>query len=293
MADSRYLTMADKLFNLNSNAWARCYLSVSYRLTAETAAFVNKCMNGRLFINTIKSNKSPPQYKILNTHIVNDIIMMIMKFLHLGYKPDDIFILAPSIKIKNNLTVMEHSTDKKGPPVKLLENKLKELYPQIPIYVPCTDSERLDGDVLAGKILFSTYHQSKGMERPVVFVYGFDDSYFKYYKRNVVDKSQMVNELYVATTRASQHLILIHHFTNSNFEFITEAILKSTCDIAPDAFSQIKKKKDNDKKPSAPMRTRTTVMDILSHLNFSIILKALEFIEWTAIRHIEIGRAHV
>ena len=123
-----------------------------------------------------------------------------MEFLSSGYKPGDIFILAPSIKIKNHNTVVEHR-DNAVSPIKKLENLLKTQHPEIPIYVPCTDSEKLDADVLAGKILFSTYHQSKGMERPIVLVYSFDESYFNYYKRNA-DRTIMINELYVATTRS-------------------------------------------------------------------------------------------
>jgi hypothetical protein len=281
MADCRYLTMADKLFNLNSNPWARCYLSVSYRLTGEVAAFVNKCMAGRLVINTVKSNKCLPQYNIIDIHDADKVIFIIMKFLRGGYKPGDIFILAPSIKIKNYNTVAEHKENQQSP-IKKLENTLKKQHPDIPIYVPCTDSEKLDADVLAGKILFSTYHQSKGMERPIVLVYSFDESYFTYYKRDAV-KTRMVNELYVATTRPSEHLVLLHGATNSNFQFITDDILKSTCRVMG---TMRPSKKPIAKFSPAETRTSITVMDMLSHLNFSIILKALEFIEWTAVRNI-------
>ena len=280
MADCRYLTLADQLFNLNSYPWARCYLSVSYRLTEETANFVNRCMGGRLVIKTAKSNKSLPQYNILDCRDTDRIIGIIMKFLSAGYKPGDIFILAPSIKIKNHNTVLENR-DYQISPIKKLENTLKTQYPEIPIYVPCTDSEKLDVDVLAGKILFSTFHQSKGLERPIVIVYNFDASYFTYYKRNA-DKTRMPNELYVATTRPSEHLVLLHGQTNERLDFVGEDILVGACRV--NGFMRPSKKPT----PKMPNETRTsiTVMDILSHLNFSIILKALDFIEWTAIRHI-------
>ncbi len=33
------------------------------------------------------------------------------------------------------------------------------------------------------KLVFSTFHQVKGLERKVVIVYSFDDSYFDFYQR--------------------------------------------------------------------------------------------------------------
>ena len=63
---------------------------------------------------------------------------------------------------------------------------------------------------LKGKIVFSTFHQSKGRERKVVLVFNFDQSYFKYYGKEL-DPNVCPNELYVATTRAQEHLSLFHH----------------------------------------------------------------------------------
>jgi superfamily I DNA/RNA helicase len=34
-----------------------------------------------------------------------------------------------------------------------------------------------------GKVLFSSFHSSKGLERKVVVIFNFDDSYFKYYAK--------------------------------------------------------------------------------------------------------------
>ena len=58
--------------------------------------------------------------------------------------------------------------------------------------------EKLDEDILTGKIVFSTFHQVKGLERKVVIIYNFDNSYFIYYEK---DKSPFIcpNTIYVPT----------------------------------------------------------------------------------------------
>jgi hypothetical protein len=112
----------------------------------------------------------------------------------MGYTFSDIFILSPSVR-----------SDKS--PVRKLANLLTNN--DIPIFVPTSDEEHLDEDILKGKIVFSSFHQVKGLERKVVFVFNFDSGYFEYYDKNG-QKDEIPNTLYVAATRAKEHLILIH-----------------------------------------------------------------------------------
>ena len=71
-------------------------------------------------------------------------------------------MLAPSLKSTNN-------------PVKRLENELVKN--KIPVYFSRNEEDGLDEDVIKGKVAFTTFHQSKGRERKIVFVFGFDNSY--------------------------------------------------------------------------------------------------------------------
>lgn len=57
---------------------------------------------------------------------------------------------------------------------------------------------------------FETYHRSKCLERKIVLVLDFDASYFEFSKRNN-SYNVCPNELYVATTRTLEHLLLFHH----------------------------------------------------------------------------------
>lgn len=219
-ADSRYIIYASKLFNYNSYNWISSKLSQSYRITFEMSEFINKCLlkEDRIISHKISHNK--PQYiicNVFNDTINNSVFIQVKKYLSLGYKPTDIFILAPSIKGELN-------------PARILENLIKQYIIDIPVYVPSSDDEKLDSDILKNKLVFSTFHQSKGLERKIVIVYNFDDSYFKFFNK---DKNPLLcpNEYYVATTRSLEHLILIHHHKNNYFQFVNISNLKIYCDI--------------------------------------------------------------
>jgi hypothetical protein len=182
--------------------------------------FINKCLlkEDRIISHKISHNK--PQYIICNTFdntTNNSAFIQVKTFLSLGYKPTDIFILAPSIKSEIA-------------PVRKLENLIKQNIIDIPVYVPSSDDEKIDSDVLKNKLVFSTFHQAKGLERKIVIVYNFDDSYFEFFSK---DKNPLLcpNEYYVATTRSSEHLILIHHYNNGYFQFVNIDNLKTYCNI--------------------------------------------------------------
>jgi hypothetical protein len=120
----------------------------------------------------------------------------VMYHLANGYKYQDIFILAPSIKKNGGIS-----------PVVKLENMLVKQ--NHPCFAPISDEAKIDEEVIQGKIVFSTFHQVKGLERPIVIVFGFDSSYFKYFARDAAT-DKCPNIIYVATTRALENLTVIH-----------------------------------------------------------------------------------
>lgn len=214
-ADERFIKYANDLFKFNSNKLIKCYLSTSFRITNEMSLFINKCLlkEDRIISNKITNNK--PRYIICNCFNYNKPLEEIKYYLNLGYKPDDIFILAPSVKSLNT-------------PIRILENKIKINMPNIMVYVPINDDEKLDDDLLKGKLIFSTFHQTKGLERKVVIIFNFDNSYFKFYNKNV-NPLFCSNELYVATTRGLEHLTLFHHYQNDFLTFIDKSIIENYC----------------------------------------------------------------
>lgn len=219
-ADQRFIEYATELFNFNSYNWIRCNLPVSFRITYEMSLFINKCLlkEERIISNKITNNK--PRYIICDCFgdrlgTSSRTFEEVKYYFNLGYKPSDIFILAPSIKSGKS-------------PVRQLENKIKREMPDVMVYVPTNDDEKLDEELLEGKIIFSTFHQTKGLERKVVIIFNFDNSYFEFYKKDA-NPCICSNELYVATTRGIDHLTLFHHYNNEYLHFIDETIIHEYC----------------------------------------------------------------
>ena len=213
-ADTRFLTLGHQIWSTASPLpFKQMNLTTSYRVTRQIADFVNKVMLGPDVVSSSESSsvlgesssvlgerihavKDGPKvsyirrstcfqvYRTIGTKIVNMILS--------GYaKPSDIFVLAASVKQKY---------------FKMIENMLVEN--NIPCYVPMNDVNTIHSDVIKNKVIFSSFHQSKGRERKVVIIYGFDRTYFNYYNRGA-DMSVCPSTLYVAATRATEKLIVV------------------------------------------------------------------------------------
>ena len=235
-SDSRFLSMGDKVFEgVNKYEWKKCDLSESFRITNTMADFIcNGCFQGETRIISTKKSDIKPRYIMCDpfqpNYQYNRIVTEINSLLAEGYLPSDIFILAPSIR--NNSQRVEETEEtepienlgqnknaNKGlSPVIILENLLI-LNLKIPIYIPLSDEGSVDESVMNGKLVFLSFHQSKGLERKVVIVYNFDDTYFKYYEKTKAPTT-CPNTLYVAITRASEKLILVHGYRNGYLPFM-------------------------------------------------------------------------
>ena len=263
-ADARFIIYADKLFKFNENPWIRCILSQSYRISNETAEFINNCMGKKFGIKSSKISGIKPKYIITNSYsdsMFSKQFLVLKSFLKI-YKPEEIFILAPSVK-----------NDKS--PVRQLENLIKKTLKNIPVYVPTSDEEKLDEDILKNKMVFSTFHQAKGLERKVVIVYNFDDSYFKFYKKDK-DTKVCPNELYVAVTRALEHLVLIHDNKNDYLPFINKTNLYKYTDFIKDGELQLLPTKK-------PKTFEVSVTDLIKHVPVDVLNNCMEFLTITKI----------
>lgn len=201
--DTRYLTFADLIWGKEFETHT---LSTSYRLTHPIAHFINEYVIHENRIKTVK--EGPPVCYIRcdpfdSSH--SNFLLTKMK----AYNPEDIFILAPSIK--------------GDIPIKHLENIMVKS--GIPCYFPVSDDTKLDEEIICGKVVFCTFHQSKGRERKCVIVYNFDMSYFTFYARDF-NPSICPSTLYVALSRASEQLILLESFKSEPCTFLKK--VKST-----------------------------------------------------------------
>ena len=258
-ADERFLEYHKELFDFNTSNWVKCNLSTSFRITREMSLFINKCLLKTDFIFSNKVSNIKPRYLICDSYYYP--IDEFRYYINIGYKPEDIFILAPSVRSKGSYPT----------PVKHLENTIKRLFENINIFIPTSDEEKLDEDLIKGKLVFSTFHQSKGLERKVVLVFNFDSSYFNYYKKDY-NRLLCPNEIYVATTRAIEHLSVFHSHKMDYLEFINVIELNKYCDLIVRADLQITSKEEIQS-------FDTSVTEITNHLNYIVVDKSYNYLE--------------
>jgi len=196
-ADIRFLTMAEKIWsnfvNLKTNAFIKCTLKISYRITRPMADFVNKVMLGEERVEACKEGRAVLYIRNSKYFLQRTIVYNILELLKLGVNPSSIFVLGASVKGVNSQ-------------IRRIENVLVEA--GIPCHVPMLETDKIDEKVIHGKVVFSTFHCVKGRQRPYVFVIGFDNSYFKTYAKTN-HPEQCPNTLYVACTRATDGLFLL------------------------------------------------------------------------------------
>ena len=193
-ADSQFLTKADLIWYnhpfLKTPDFKKCVLKTSYRITNQMGDFENKIMLGNDRMITCRDGSQVYYYSLPDHSIQKTMVFQIKTLLGEGVLPGSIFILVPSLKCDI---------------IYYIENLLVEQ--GIPCYIPMYDMDNLNEKVVSGKIVFSTFHSSKGRQRQHVFILGFDNSYMNIYAK---DKplNECPNTLYVATTRATHGLYL-------------------------------------------------------------------------------------
>ena len=198
-ADTRFLTMAEHCWkhfpNLRTTEFEHHTLLTSYRITDPMRDFINHVILGYERIRSCKPGTEVIYYKKSIKDIANIFFLRIQTLLlRDNAKYEDFFILFRSVRSNNIM-------------VRYLENFFVER--GIPCFVPNNDNkDELDTRVIQGKVVFSTFHASKGRQRPYVFVMGFDSTHFQYFATDK-DPNECPNELYVACSRATKQLLVV------------------------------------------------------------------------------------
>lgn len=248
-ADPRYLTHGDQIFP-HKGPIEEVKMEISYRVTRSIAYFVNDVMRSNTKIVAVKDGP-PVKYVYVDKtepvstakHICEEICTMISTK---QYTYDDFFILVPTLNGDRIWHTVANMLTDRG----------------IPVYRPNRETKGSES-VRRGKIVFDTFHSSKGCERKVVIVFNFDVTYFRWYGTDN-DPKVCPNTLYVAATRAKERLIVVHGadgYKKSQFKPLPfldlDALHRDTkhieivgsCDI-PEKMIDVPKRGDNTHKSS-------------------------------------------
>lgn len=287
-ASPRYLKDCEFLLPSDGREWHAHSLRVTWRLTSSMASFVNGALLGGEDVLTsghASSSTIKPNVMLCNLFgaCPTDVIFKLL----LKYRPDQIMVLAPTIK-------KGISRDpKKRTPLRILEGRL--LRQRVPVCVnDVMEDCSLSEEVLRNKLAFMTFHGSKGSERDAVVVMGgTDDAYPLFFNRNATEDEHVCpNPVYVSMTRAKRELIIIHS-QNANFApYVDVSSLSSLCDIDAAKCSSILAREINKNKKNPPVVSDETptpskkdvsVSTLLEHLPYHIVKMACESIKVTKV----------
>ena len=304
-SDERFLIHGHEIFR-NEREWVSLKLTETFRVPQEICDFLNICMlkEKRMISNDGNGSKKysgyKPRYFIQNSFTkiewgADYIIREINYYLELKnpdgsfkYKPDDLFILSPSVKNK---------IGNKSPVIQLA-NALSSREDKL-IYINNDIDCIVEDKILKNKIVFSTHNSTKGLERKVVIIINFDKSYFDYYDKDC-DPNVCPNHLYVAVTRSMERLSLFHHYENDYLPFLLGDTreekfnnINKYCDINPTG-KKPGKAFQLDVKPPKINPICYCVTDLVKYLNVDILDELSKLYECTKIiRGGEYGKLNI
>lgn len=123
------------------------------------------------------------------------------------YRNDDIFLLFPFVRSNMFARLLA---------AELVNTRSRRKAPQVDLYIATSDECAINDEIIHNKIVISTYHQAKGRERAVVFLFNFDNSYFKI--KRAAPAADCTNDMYVAATR-SRELLYVVQFSDAPISF--------------------------------------------------------------------------
>jgi AAA domain len=225
-ADERFLTMGCPLLRrFNEYEWREVFLTQSFRISYEMAKFLSSWYpEENEFIKSTKHLGRKPIYCIGNLYFAAQIadILKTQKNEH-AIDYHDTFVLAKTIR--NGMT---ESKEGKSPVCKL-ENYLKaNLNLKINVSI---DEEKISNVKCSSKKLeMSSYHATKGLEALQTMIFSFDSSFFEYYAKDLNPKFPP-NEIYVAGSRATEHMFFMHHVDKDMLSFLQPEQIVELCDV--------------------------------------------------------------
>jgi hypothetical protein len=172
--------------------------------------------------------------------VVEDILQKIknMKDNKVDNIYDKFFIIAKTIRYNTAL-------------ITKIENKLVDK--KIPCFHTLNDDEDINESLIKNKIVFTTFHQTKGLERDYVYIIGF--------KPNI--NGVIENSLYVATTRLKKQLILVRNCMDT----VYDQVLKNIITFEEITQKKIVNKKQNKKLYFPKKEISISVVELIKNMD--------------------------
>lgn len=266
-ADRRYLTHAQDMWG--DRTFVQLHLNVSHRVPMNVAAFINKAVLREERIISRSEKNGCVRYAFYNSlsyrdnDTVDKISAMVLAAID-KFGIDEVFILAPSIKKTT------------GDLLKKIENRVVGVSAKNYCYYAISDEDIPDIRTLRNKLVFSTFHQSKGRERKVVFVLRFDQTYLDYYARDY-DGRSCPDPLYVALTRAKSNVVVIGSAESKQLPFIDVEQMAELSQASLQSLSFPTQDSDYQRKVSRYNRNGS-VTDIVRSIPYDLRRKMRELI---------------
>ncbi|ASP28347.1 hypothetical protein SCORR_v1c05750 [Spiroplasma corruscae] len=235
-SDFRYLEKADQIFLINDKPWLRLKLSLSFRVPNKVCDFINKVFYKYDFIYSTKTTDVEIDYIIYDPYNLNNVSKSIINEIE-KYGIENTFLLSNTTKTSNTSN-----------PLNNILNLINQNYA---IYVK-ENLIRKDKSLKKNKIEITTMNSTKGREKDLVIIYGFDDFYFKGYAKNE-NNLLPCDKFYVAITRAKQKVILLQSEWSAPLCFLDIKKITSTTNVIGNkshlykACELVKEFKSNDR----------------------------------------------
>lgn len=195
-ASAEYLERAEAHFAPpgSTREWARLTLRGSYRLTPATARFVNAHLYNADVIDGLSTAQDLKPMYVATGPTWDDKASAWVAATRRAcavFGAGNVYVLAPSVRNLQKTPL--------GAVVRALHD--------VPMAVS-DDDHRPSPETERGKLVITTYNQSKGSERDCVLVAGLDETYFQYYD-GAFAGAHAPNTMSVAATRAKRLLVVL------------------------------------------------------------------------------------
>ncbi|KNC80252.1 hypothetical protein SARC_07390 [Sphaeroforma arctica JP610] len=260
--------------------FTKLVLSTSFRAPLGVCSFINTTTRSPNVIGgSPGSSVKETEYIVYGDEtypeidLYRDIKLVIANALRTG---KSVFVLAPSVRNKSYRSVyngsgrhtqhsFRHNSPRPSPISSFITYLVKSLDFRFPIDLPSDDmtvrNEDSDDDddvsidsdatmdldtppliATEQRVVFKTYHESKGLEADLVICFGYDMSYFSFYARDA-DPRVVPNTHHVGLTRTKGRMILLHNSDSAppRPKFITQIcqLFNEDIDIAIAQFKAI------------------------------------------------------